>query len=87
MIGRTHGIHAEPMTLGLKFALWLDETERNMERLKAAQETVAVGKLSGAVGTYSNIDPFVEEYVCAKLSLKPVRLATQLCSVTGMRPF
>lgn len=78
MIGRTHGIHAEPMTLGLKFALWLDETERNMERLKAAQETVAVGKLSGAVGTYSNIDPFVEEYVCAKLSLKPVRLATQV---------
>lgn len=78
MIGRTHGIHAEPMTLGLKFALWLDETERNIARLKAAQETVAVGKLSGAVGTYSNIDPFVEEYVCAKLSLKPVRLATQV---------
>ncbi|HIU64963.1 MAG TPA: adenylosuccinate lyase [Candidatus Avacidaminococcus intestinavium] len=78
MIGRTHGIHAEPMTLGLKFALWMDETERNIERLKAARETVAVGKLSGAVGTYSNIDPFVEEYVCAKLEIKAAKLATQV---------
>ena len=78
MIGRTHGIHAEPMTFGLKFALWMDETERNMERLKQAREFVAVGKLSGAVGTYSNIDPFVEQYVCEKLGLKPARLATQV---------
>ena len=78
MIGRTHGIHAEPMTFGMKFLLWADEIERDMERLKQAREMMAVGKLSGAVGTYSNIDPFVEEYVCKKLDLKPVRLATQV---------
>ena len=78
MIGRTHGIHAEPMTFGMKFLLWSAEIERDMERLKQARELMAVGKLSGAVGTYSNIDPFVEEYVCKKLDLKPVRLATQV---------
>ena len=78
MIGRTHGIHAEPMTFGMKFLLWSDEIERDMERLKQAREMMAVGKLSGAVGPYSNIDPFVEEYVCKKLELKPVRLATQV---------
>jgi adenylosuccinate lyase len=78
MIGRTHGIHAEPMTFGMKFLLWMAETERNIERLKQAREFIAVGKLSGAVGTYSNIDPFVEKYVCEKLGLKPVRLATQV---------
>lgn len=78
MIGRTHGIHAEPMTFGLKFALWMDETERNIERLKQARDFIAVGKLSGAVGTYSNIDPFIEEYVCEKLGIKAVRLATQV---------
>ena len=78
MIGRTHGIHAEPMTFGMKFLLWSDEIERDMERLKQAREMMAVGKLSGAVGTYSNIDPFVGEYVCKKLDLKPVRLATQV---------
>ena len=78
MIGRTHGIHAEPLTLGLKFALWMDETERNIERLKRARDVVAVGKLSGAVGTYSNIDPRVEAYVCEKMGLKAARLATQV---------
>ncbi len=78
MIGRTHGIHAEPMTFGMKFLLWSDEIERDIERLKQAREMMAVGKLSGAVGTYSNIDPFVEEYVCKKLELQPVRLATQV---------
>ena len=78
MIGRTHGIHAEPMTFGMKFLLWSDEIERDMERLKQAREMMAVGKLSGAVGTYSNIDPFVEEYVCKKMDLQPVRLATQV---------
>lgn len=78
MIGRTHGIHAEPMTFGLKFALWMDETERNIERLKQAREFVRVGKLSGAVGTYSNVDPFVEAYVCEHLGLQPVKLATQV---------
>lgn len=78
MIGRTHGIHAEPMTFGMKFLLWSAEIERNIERLKQAREMMAVGKLSGAVGTYSNIDPFIEKYVCEKLSLTPVRLATQV---------
>ncbi len=78
MIGRTHGIHAEPMTLGLKFALWLDETERNILRMQRALDVVAVGKISGAVGTYSNIDPFVEKYVCEKLNLRPAKLATQV---------
>lgn len=78
MIGRTHGIHAEPMTFGMKFLLWSAEIERNIERLKQAREMMAVGKLSGAVGTYSNIDPFVEKYVCEKLELTPVRLSTQV---------
>ena len=78
MIGRTHGIHAEPMTFGMKFLLWLDETNRNIERMKRARETVSVGKLSGAVGTYSNIDPYVEEYVCEKMGLKPALVATQV---------
>lgn len=78
MIGRTHGIHAEPMTFGMKFLLWMAETERNMERLSQARKLMAVGKMSGAVGTYSNIDPFVEKYVCEKLGLTPVRLATQV---------
>ena len=78
MIGRTHGIHAEPMTFGMKFLLWSAEIERDIERLKQAREMMAVGKLSGAVGTYSNIDPFVEKYVCEKLELTPVRLATQV---------
>lgn len=78
MIGRTHGIHAEPMTFGMKFALWMDETERNIARMEQCRGMLAVGKLSGAVGTYSNVDPFVEEYVCEKLGLKPVKLATQV---------
>lgn len=78
MVGRTHGIHAEPITLGLKFALWLDETERNIERMKRALDAVAVGKLSGAVGTYANIDPKVESYVCEKMGLKAAKLATQV---------
>lgn len=78
MIGRTHGIHAEPMTFGMKFLLWSAEIERDIERLKQAREMMAVGKLSGAVGTYSNIDPFVEKYVCEKLELTPVRLANQV---------
>lgn len=77
-IGRTHGIHAEPMTLGLKFALWLDETKRNIKRVKAAQESVAVGKISGAVGTYANIDPFIEKYVCEKMGIQAANLATQV---------
>ncbi len=78
MIGRTHGIHAEPMTFGLKFALWADEIGRDILRMQHAQQTISVGKLSGAVGTYSNIDPFVEEFVCEKMGLVPVKLATQV---------
>ncbi|MFA5361722.1 MAG: adenylosuccinate lyase [Candidatus Omnitrophota bacterium] len=77
-MGRTHGVHAEPVTFGLKLALWYDETGRNLERLKRAREAVSVGKLSGAVGTYSNIDPRVESYVCGKLGLKPARISTQI---------
>lgn len=78
MIGRTHGIHAEPTTFGLKMLLWVAETERNIKRMKSAVETVSAGKISGAVGTYANIDPFVEEYVCHKLGLKPARVSTQV---------
>lgn len=78
MIGRTHGIHAEPITLGLKFALWLDETERNIERVKRARDAVAIGKLSGAVGTYANADPYIEMYVCNKMGIQAAKLATQV---------
>ena len=77
-IGRTHGIHAEPMTFGLKLLLWSDEVERDIERVEHAKKIVSVGKLSGAVGTYSNIDPKIEELVCKKLDLTPARLATQV---------
>jgi len=77
-IGRTHGIHAEPTTFGLKLALWYDETKRNLERLKLAKEEVSVGKISGAVGTFANVDPQVEAYVCQKLALKPAKISTQI---------
>jgi len=77
-IGRTHGVHAEPTTFGLKLALWYDETRRNLERLLQAKEAVAVGKISGAVGTYANIEPKVEAYVCKKLALKPAKISTQI---------
>lgn len=77
-IARTHGVHAEPMSFGLKVAVWYDETRRNLERMEQAREMMRYGKLSGAVGTYANIDPFVEEYVCEQLHLKPVNIATQI---------
>ncbi|HZG59711.1 adenylosuccinate lyase [Bacillus alveayuensis] len=77
MMGRTHGVHAEPTTFGLKMALWYAEMQRNLERFKQAAETVRVGKISGAVGTYANIDPFVEKYVCEKLGLEPAPISTQ----------
>lgn len=77
MMGRTHGVHAEPTTFGLKMALYVAEMERNLERLAAARTNAAVGKLSGAVGTYANIDPFVEEHVCKRMGLKPAPIATQ----------
>jgi adenylosuccinate lyase len=77
-IARTHGVHAEPMTFGLKIAVWYDEMRRNLERMEQAREMIRCGKLSGAVGTYANIDPFVEEFVCEKLSLRPANIATQI---------
>ena len=78
MMGRTHGIHAEPTTFGLKLALWWKESERNLERLRRAKDNINCGKISGAVGTYSNIDPDVEEYVCKKLGLKVEPISTQI---------
>lgn len=77
MMGRTHGVHAEPTTFGLKLALWYEEMKRNLERFKRAAEGIRVGKISGAVGTYANIDPFVEQYVCEKLGLKASPISTQ----------
>lgn len=77
MMGRTHGIHAEPTTFGLKLALWYAEMERNLERFMAAAANIEVGKISGAVGTYANIDPFVESYVCQKLGLASAPISTQ----------
>ena len=77
MVGRTHGIHAEPTTFGAKLALWALQADRDRARLRSARRAVAVGKLSGAVGTYSNIDPAVEDHVCAALGLAPVP-ATQV---------
>ncbi|MBI5124390.1 MAG: adenylosuccinate lyase [Candidatus Omnitrophica bacterium] len=78
MMGRTHSVHAEPMTFGLKMALYFDEMGRNLERLKKAREVVSVGKISGAVGTYANINPLVEDYTCKKLKLKAARISTQI---------
>ena len=77
-MGRTHGVHAEPTTFGLKCLLWLSEVRRDIRRMEQARETVAVGKISGAVGTYSNISPKVEEYVCEKMGLKAAMISTQI---------
>ncbi|MCP3762326.1 adenylosuccinate lyase [Domibacillus sp. A3M-37] len=77
MMGRTHGVHAEPTTFGLKMALWYEEMKRNLERFNDAADGVQYGKISGAVGTYANIDPFVEKYVCEKLGTKPAPVSTQ----------
>ncbi|UOF92226.1 adenylosuccinate lyase [Fodinisporobacter ferrooxydans] len=77
MMGRTHGVHAEPTTFGLKLALWYAEMLRNLERFEQAAETIEYGKISGAVGTYANIDPFVEAYVCEQLGLKAAPVSTQ----------
>ncbi len=77
-IGRTHAVHAEPITFGLKLAVWYEETLRNIERMKRAIETVSVGQISGAVGTFANIDPRIEEYVCAHLGLVPEPVSTQV---------
>jgi adenylosuccinate lyase len=77
-IGRSHGIHAEPVTFGLKLASWYAEMSRNRTRLEAARASIATGAISGAVGTFANIDPAVEEYVCAKLGLQPEPVSTQV---------
>lgn len=76
-MGRTHGVHAEPTTFGLKLALWYEEMKRNLERFNFAADGVEFGKISGAVGTYANIDPFVEAYVCEKLGTTPAPISTQ----------
>jgi adenylosuccinate lyase len=78
MVGRTHGIHAEPTTFGLKMALWFDETRRNIDRLRSAVDRISVGQISGAVGTYEHLSPAVEEYVCARLGLSPAPVSTQI---------
>lgn len=78
MVGRTHGVHAEPMVFGQKLALWAFETARDLERLRRAREVISCGKLSGAVGTYANLDPWVEAYVCDKLGLEPAEVSTQV---------
>lgn len=78
MIGRSHGIHAEPRTLGLVFALWYDEMVRNLNRIQRAMDIISVGMMSGAVGTYANIPPEVEEAACGKLGLKPAAISTQI---------
>jgi adenylosuccinate lyase len=77
-IGRTHGVHAEPITLGLKFALWYDETNRNIKRFKEALKNISVGQISGAVGTYEHLSPDVEKYVCKKLGLQTTKISTQI---------
>jgi adenylosuccinate lyase len=78
MIGRTHGVHAEPITFGLKLAVWLDEMRRNQRRLSEARHAISVGKISGAVGTYATVLPEVEEKACAKLGLQPAPISTQV---------
>ena len=78
IIGRSHGIHAEPLTFGLKIANWYEEIKRNMDRLKRARQGIAYGQISGAVGTFACIDPDVEEYVCSKLGLKPAPVSSQI---------
>jgi adenylosuccinate lyase len=78
MIGRTHGIHAEPLTFGLKLALWVEEMKRNRQRLAEAKRAIAVGKISGAVGTYATLSPQVEEKTCARLGLAPAPISSQI---------
>ena len=79
-IGRTHGIHAEPITFGLKLALWYDELRRNLRRFETAADDLCVGKISGATGTYAHIDPAVEERICARIGVRPAAIASQVIS-------
>jgi len=78
MIGRSHGIHAEPITFGLKLAVWYSEMQRNLKRLSQALDVISYGKISGAVGTFANIPPGIEKYVCEHLDLKPAEISTQI---------
>jgi len=77
-VGRSHGIHAEPTTMGLKFALWYEEVKRNIKRLTNAIESISVGQISGAVGTFEHLSPKVEKFVCSKMALKPAPVSTQV---------
>ncbi|MCX8021157.1 MAG: adenylosuccinate lyase [Syntrophorhabdaceae bacterium] len=87
MIGRTHGIHAEPITFGLKIAHFYDEMKRNLKRLEDAKDGISYGKISGAVGTFAHTEPFVEEYVCKKMGLKPAPISTQIIPRDYYAPF
>src|SRR2546428_6998450 len=78
MIGRTHGVHAEPMTFGLKLALWYAEVQRDIERIQRARATINVGKLSGAVGTFAHLPPSIEKDVCRRLQLEPAKVSSQV---------
>jgi len=78
MIGRTHGVHAEPMTFGLKLALWYAELQRDLDRVLRARDTISVGKISGAVGTFAHLDPAIEARVCEKLGLQPAPVSSQV---------
>jgi adenylosuccinate lyase len=78
MIGRTHGVHAEPMTLGLKLALWYSELQRDLDRMLRARDIISVGKVSGAVGTFAHLDPSIEASVCARLGLQPAPVSSQV---------
>ncbi|MBT8378065.1 MAG: adenylosuccinate lyase [Ignavibacteria bacterium] len=86
-IGRSHGIHAEPTTMGLKFALWFEEVNRNIKRLKNAIESISLGQISGAVGTFEHLSPKVEEYVCSNMGLKPAKVSTQVIQRDGHSEF
>ncbi|MFW6306070.1 MAG: adenylosuccinate lyase [Bacillota bacterium] len=78
MIGRTHGVHGEPVTWGLKMAVWYEEIDRHIQRMKQLKETISTGQMSGAVGTYASINPRVEEIVCKELDLKPAKVSNQI---------
>lgn len=78
MIGRTHGVHAEPITFGFKVAVWYSQIQRDIERIQQARKAINVGKISGAVGIFGNVDPNVEEYVCRRLELEPAPVSTQI---------
>ncbi|MBT8381516.1 MAG: adenylosuccinate lyase [Ignavibacteria bacterium] len=86
-IGRSHGIHAEPTTMGLKFTLWFEEVNRNIKRLKNAIESISLGQISGAVGTFEHLSPKVEEYVCSNMGLKPAKVSTQVIQRDGHSEF